>query len=165
MALVAEDGTGLNNATSYISLADAETYWTDYGSPAEWDAATDAEKSAALMYATRWLDDNFQWYSLIYTTTQALGWPRWSFFDSENREIASGTVPQRIKDATCELALAHLKDNLNSADNEGIKSESIGDASVTYSASSNQKSYSYVKLSLKEYGMTSKSKENRLYRN
>ena len=165
MALVAETGAGLSNANSYISLTDANTYWADYGSPADWDNATDAEKSSALMYATRWLDDNYQWYSLIYKTTQSLGWPRWSFYDSENREIASGAVPQRIKDATCELALAHLKDNLNSVDNEGIKSEKIGDASVTYSSSSNQKSYSFIKLSLKEYGMASKAKENRLYRN
>lgn len=165
MSLVAEDGTGLSNANSYISLAAANTYWVDYGSPTEWDAASTTEKSAALMYATRWLDDNFAWYSTIYSVTQNLGWPRWSYYDNENREVPSGTVPQRVKDATCEIALVHLKDGLNSSDNEGIKSEKIGDASVTYSSSNNQKSYSFVKVSLRQYGTSGKGSVNSLYRN
>ena len=164
MGLVVEDGTGLSNANSYISLADANTYWIDHGSPSEWDAATTTEKSAALMYATRWLDDNFDWYSYIYTYTQSLGWPRNTYFDNENRQIDGATVPQRIKDATCELALYHLKDNINSVDNDGVLSEKVGDSSITYTKSGAQKSFSFLRMSLRQYGMAGKSKSNILYR-
>ena len=37
MALIVEDGTGLANAESYVSVADATTYHTNYGNTA-WTA-------------------------------------------------------------------------------------------------------------------------------
>jgi hypothetical protein len=163
MALIPETGEGLSNANTYISLADANTYWTERGSPSEWDSANVAEKSAALLYATAWLDDNFRWYSYVYKTTQSLGWPRYSYFDDEGREVPSATVHQKIKDATCEMALNHLKGNINSSDNEGIKSEKLGDASITYSGGSSSKSYSFIKVGLRQYGIP-KAINNSIYR-
>ena len=168
--MIVEDGTGLSNSDSYLSVADADTYWTAHGSPTDWTGATTANKEAALVYATRWLDDNFSWLSNIYKTTQALDWPRWSYYDSEGRTIAVG-VPQRIKDATAELALAWVSGELySSSGQESISSEKVGNSSVTYrngsysSSSGSYRSFGDIKLMLREYGSASKSTVNILYR-
>lgn len=160
MALVVEDGTGLSTAESYISVADADTYFTNHGSPSDWTSAATAEKESALRYATSFLDDSYSWYSSIINTDQALGWPRVDYWDSEGR-IISG-VPQKIKDATCEMALEHLKNSLNFDDTENIESESYGDASVKYKGTS--KTYSSIKRTLREFGNTGSTTTSILYR-
>ena len=155
MAFVVEDGTIVANANSYVSLTYANTYFTDRGSPAEWTAATDASKQAALIYATTWLDQNIAWYSTIQNLNQTLGWPRINFFDREGRVVGgTGVIPVPVKDATCELALQWLREDFTSSVNEGIKSESIGNTSITYATSRTNKNYTFVKSTLKDYGST-----------
>jgi hypothetical protein len=161
---VVEDGTGLSTATSYVSVADADSYVSTMGGNATWEAATNAQKQGALMYATRYLDDSFQWYSFIYSTSQALGWPRNSFTDKEGRTIPAATVHEPIKNATVEMALAHLSGGINETSSEGIQSEKIGDSSITYRAGGSQKSYSFVKVSLRQYGISSALRNNDIYR-
>jgi hypothetical protein len=151
------------SANSYITVADADAYFTGRGSPSAWTSLTTAQKEGALIYATEWLDSNYSWYSTICTTTQALGFPRNSGFDSEGRTIMGcGVIPTKIKNATCEMALQHINENLYSTEREGLKSQSFGDASETYSSSS--RSFSGIKLSLAEYGSTGKTKVNILWR-
>lgn len=151
------------DANSYVNIVDADLYFTDMGSPAEWTGATVAQKQAALMYATMWLDSTFTWYSTICLYNQRLGWPRFQFIDTEGRFIGgSGVIPKRIKDATCELALEHIKNSINSSDLEGVQSESVGSSSITYSKAS--KSYSFIKMSLNEYGTPSKANSKIIYR-
>lgn len=160
MALVVESGSGDVNSESYISVADADSYFSDHGSPSEWTSATTAEKEAALRYATTYLDDNYEWYSSLLTRTQALDWPRNPYLDSQSRYISG--VPQKIKDATCEMALEHLKDSLNYDDTENIESEKYGDASIKYRGT--RKSYSHIKKMLSEFGNTGSASSNVLYR-
>lgn len=113
MALVTEDGTGKADAESFVSLPDAETYFTNHVAPAKWSAATDAQKEAALRYATAWVDLGFDWSGSVVSTTQALSWPREGVADRDGREIASSVVPQSVQDATCEVAAAHLSKAVN----------------------------------------------------
>ena len=151
------------SANSYVSIADADTYFDDRGKPSDWENAGLGTCQAALIYATAWLDQNFTWYSTIYSTDQALGWPRVQYYDAEGRQVGgSGVIPQKVKDAVCEMALQWIKDDFTSTDNEGIESESIGDASITYRKST--KSYSFIKIMLKEYGTPNKSNNPTLYR-
>lgn len=160
MSLVVEDGSGLSTAESYISAADCDAYFSEHGDPSEWTSATTAEKEAALRYATSYLDDNYEWYSSLLTRTQALDWPRNPYLDSQGRYIEG--VPQKIKDATCEMALEHLKSSLNFDDTDGIQSEKYGDASVTYRGT--RKAYSPIKKMLTEFGNTGSASSNILYR-
>ena len=50
MALIVEDGSRVDNSNTYISLADAETYMDDR-IDANWSAAPDSQKNAALIEA------------------------------------------------------------------------------------------------------------------
>ena len=155
MAFTVETGSIVANANSYVSIADANTYFTDRGSPTEWDSAYESDRKAALIYATTWLDQNISWYSSIQDLDQTLGWPRINFFDREGRTIGgTGVIPVPIKNATCELALQWLREDFTSSVNEGIKSESIGNTSITYATSRTNKNYTFIKSTLKDYGST-----------
>lgn len=57
MALIVETGEGLPEATSYISLADANAYFIGKRlHSAAWTTALDATKEVALAQAAIWLD-------------------------------------------------------------------------------------------------------------
>ena len=59
MAIIMEDGTGLANANSFISVAGADAYWTEVTMPALWASASNSEKEAALVQATRYMEKRF----------------------------------------------------------------------------------------------------------
>lgn len=134
MALIVEDGTGLATADSYVSEADATAYFADRGSPTAWTGASSANREAALRYATAWLDGRYRWVGAVVRSTQALRWPRCSAEDDEGRLLASNTVPQRVKDATCEAALSHLSNALNATLERGgeIEREKVGPLETVY---------------------------------
>jgi hypothetical protein len=132
MTLILEDGTGLSNAESYASVAEANTYFTNRNITA-W-TGTDAVKEAALRKATDYLDATYSWAgSGILVDTQALGFPRLDLYDSEGRDISS-TVPKKLKNATCELALASLSGDLlkNKENSNFVKREKVGSIEVEY---------------------------------
>ena len=97
MALEVEDGTGKEDADSYLSLADADLYWDNHGAPSEWTGADDSDKEGALRYGTDFLDGKFTWRGFITTSTQALGWPRGGVFDDEGRLLDSESIPRVVR--------------------------------------------------------------------
>jgi hypothetical protein len=103
MALIVEDGTGLDNAESYVSVVDCGTYCTAHALSA-W-TGTDAAKESALRNATQYIDTN---YSFKYEKTyveQALEFPRyyWDWDDA---------LMNRLRSACCELAVKALSGSL-----------------------------------------------------
>lgn len=134
MALIVEDGSGMDDADSYISLADADAYHTAHGSPAAWTAATDATKESALRMATVWLDAHFRWIGVIFDGDQALGWPRSGAVDRERRVLSSDIVPTRVAEACAHLALYHLSAALDAALERGdmVQSVTVGPVSIVY---------------------------------
>lgn len=158
MALTVEDGSVVSGAESYLSVADADTYFTNHGSPSDWTGATTAAKEAALRYATRWLDQNFTWKSNIYSTSQVLDWPRIAFYDDDDRTIGGvNNMPQELLDATAEMALAHIQESLVEPGNN-IYRERVGSAEVVYNgAGGSKKSYHFVSRMLHRLGRPSTS--------
>lgn len=111
MAFTVEDGTGLPTANAYISEADADTYHADRGNAA-WAAAASADKETAIVRATDFLDQEFTWQGVRRTDTQRLEWPREDVFDAEDAEVAFDAVPRQIEEATAEVALIALTEDL-----------------------------------------------------
>ncbi len=107
MALVVEDGTGKSNANAYVDLI----FWVDYFE-ARNDLTTaekeDEDIDAAILYATRDIDQSFEWDGYRKTLAQALGWPRLGAYDKEDRLIDSSTIPTTLKEAVCERGREHL---------------------------------------------------------
>lgn len=103
MALIPEDGTGLVDADSYISVAYADDYHSSFGN-SQWALLTTGQKEIAIRKATEHLDFTYQWKGVLFSENQSLGWPRSSAYDKEGRDI-SEMVPELVKKATAELAL------------------------------------------------------------
>jgi hypothetical protein len=119
ITIVVEDGTGIANANSYISVGDADAYQLNRGRSA-W-AALDADaKSSALIQATEFVDSTFAWIGKRKTSTQALKWPRIYGLDSDGVEIVLTDsdgfeitgVPSVIPKSVAEAAFLSLDNNL-----------------------------------------------------
>lgn len=114
MAIVVEDGTGLANAVSYLSVANADSHhaargnvrWTTGAAAA---VVTNEQKEAALVKATDFLDKFFgrKFIGGKYSQEQALAWPREDAIDPNGFDLRL-EVPRQLKMATAELALRAL---------------------------------------------------------
>ncbi len=129
--IVVEDGTGLANAVSYVSVADADTYHAARGNTA-WAGTADL-KEAALVRATQALDGRYHWPGTLYSTTQALDWPRTNAYDIDGNEITG--IPKGVIDATCEAALIELVEPnaLAPSVEVGVAREKVGGIDINYS--------------------------------
>jgi hypothetical protein len=160
MSLIVEDGSLVANANSYVSLAYANTYFSDRANPIEWYESTEEIKQAALIYATAWVDSNYKWKSSIISTNQSLGWPRVAYLNSDGKTIEG--IPKKLKEAVCEMALNWIKEDFSSSEREGIETEKIGSSSITYRTGS--KNYTYIKSLLRDYGSSGISRNPLLTR-
>ena len=138
ITLVVEDGTGLSNANTYVSLADADTYFESHVYSSGWDATADASKNIALAMATRLLDAYFVFEGKKIGDTQALEFPRFDIKDRSGFLIQSTTIPQALKDATGEYAQFMIaSDRTADASGKGFKLLSAG--SLTMQPDTNDK--------------------------
>ena len=106
---IVEDGTGLENSTSYVALDYASTYAESFFSEADyitWSEASDASLERVLNRATMYLDSTYQFLGEKSTATQALQFPRAYLYDFKG-DLISG-VPNDIKKAVCLVAIRLL---------------------------------------------------------
>lgn len=134
--MVVEDGTGLSNADSFVSVAYADTYFSTRGVTA-WASLTN--KEALLIKATDYIEAVYSeaWKGVTLKDTQSLSFPR---------IIDDATVyPDRLKKAVCELALkANSGDLLVDVEQRTIE-EKVDVITVKYAEYSDQKTqYSMV---------------------
>lgn len=106
MAFVVEDGTSKEDANSYISVADADTYIAVFTTRTAWDEATTSAKEIALQRATQYLDN---YYGARYKGTrrdqdQALMWPRIWAKDLDGFTFPCDELPACLVNATAEVA-------------------------------------------------------------
>ena len=122
MAITIDATAGGANANSFVTVAEAEAYLEAHVDSLEWDTATDPE--AALVEAARDLSAA-RWKGQRTASGQALAWPR---AECPNPDAAWGTaipqfnsdeIPQRIKDAQCELALYYARESASPFGLEG----------------------------------------------
>lgn len=100
---------GGSSSNSYVSVADADSYFDDHLNVTAWTANTDKQE-AALVMATRRLEDEF-YQGEKAASSQALQWPRINATDKDGEEYGSTIIPDPIKFATYELALRILNDD------------------------------------------------------
>lgn len=114
MTLIVENGTGLSNAESYASVADADAYLAAYGVPATWAAADDAAKEIALRKATRYLDAVYahDWPGCVKNPDQALAWPRYGAERQDGVCLDSASVPTAVKQATSYMAARATEEDI-----------------------------------------------------
>lgn len=141
MALIVEDGNGLVNAESYISVADATTYHANRGN-ADWVAiASDTIREQLLRKATEYMMAVYRlrWAGYRYNSTQALDWPRLCVPILDT--ITANQFPQyvdfnivtvAVKNACAELALKANAEALMADLGQGVIREKVDVIEVEY---------------------------------
>jgi hypothetical protein len=94
----------------YTIVADADAYLGASLYATDWTGALADDKARALVMATR-LIDRQAWLGAKTEAANTQDWPRSGLEDEEGTAISSATIPQFLKDATCELALDLLGDS------------------------------------------------------
>ena len=125
-------------ANSFVTLAEANTYFETVPSSTDWDNKTDDAKNRALISATRWID-TLNFYGDRCDADQALSWPR-NNYHVDRVELACSAIPNDIKYATYELAnaLANDTDSITgtTGDTGLYESVKLGEMEVKYNTSS-----------------------------
>ena len=126
------------SANSYVTLAEANTYFETVPDSSTWTDKTDDQKNRALIAATRWID-SFIFYGDRCDQGQALKFPRTNY-QVDRVELSCSTIPNNIKYAQYELAraLANETDAMtgNTGTDGNIEQVKLGDIQVKYNTKS-----------------------------
>ncbi len=137
MAVTIIATAGSASANSFVTEAEADAYMDARPNATAWTGTL--PKQQALVQATRQLSA-LQWIGTRVDDTQALSWPRqWAInFDAPTGTTywATDAIPQWLKDATCELALASLvagtTDIFALPSTEGVIEKTVGPLTTVY---------------------------------
>jgi len=126
------------SANSYVTLAEANTYFETVPDSTTWDDKTVDQKNRALIAATRWID-SFVYFGDRCDHGQALKFPR-NNYQVDDVELACTAIPVNIKYAQYELARALANDTDamtgNIGTNGNIAEAKLGDLEVKYNTAS-----------------------------
>ena len=126
------------NSNSYVTLAEANSYFETVPDSSTWTDKTDDAKNRALISACRWID-SLNYYGDRCDEEQALKWPR-NNYEVDDVELVCTAIPNGIKYAQYELAraLANETDSLtgNKGTDGNIEEVKLGEIEVKYAKSS-----------------------------
>jgi len=136
--------------TSFCTVAEADIYFNDRLFSDAWFSSISADKQKALNMATRKIN-NVPFVGVKEDTLQENAFPRcyrYSAFLNQYEATFNGlnwycdiTVPQAIKDACCEEALALIETGTSERgklQRDGVQSFSVGGLSETYKKGANK---------------------------
>jgi hypothetical protein len=123
--IVVETGSGSATANSYVSEAELTAYAADRG------ITVTGTKSELLIRAMDYIESK-DFLGTKGTRTQALVFPRFGIF-LNNYELSSSAIPQLLKDAQMETAIA-VGDGVDPLDNQARQTvkEKVGSLEVEY---------------------------------
>ena len=129
--MIVEDGTGLTDSNSYVSVVFADDYFSARG-VSEWADLETEVKEQLLIKATDFIDNIYQWNGKRQFKTQALRFPRVDIRDYEGTEIKG--IPTCLKQAVCDASLIANGGELFQTQeaNGQVVSEKIGELAFTY---------------------------------
>ncbi|MDF1791447.1 MAG: hypothetical protein P1U88_06020 [Thalassobaculaceae bacterium] len=132
----------------YADMAEADAYFAARNI-GNWADASTAEREAALLRATTYLDGRYSWIGVRADGEQPLGWPRLDAVDAEGRFHRG--VPLSVRHACAELALIALSQDLAPLAERGgrILSERVGSVELRYADDAPVgRAYPYIDLLL-----------------
>lgn len=103
MALIIEDGSGLQNSQSYVTVAELNAFALARGVDLP---ATDPEKEALLVSASDFLQ-TLNFIGRRLTREQALSWPR-EGVKIDGFAVAKDEIPREVKEAQLQAAVDSL---------------------------------------------------------
>ena len=122
---------------SYVTTEEVDAYAALSVNGSDWVNATQSEKDAAIVSAARAIDRQpLKGRKYDYWTPQTMAFPRYiEDYNSYATMISDTTIPQQVKDAQCEEALAlfaHANDTRLELARLGMSSATIDGVSEAY---------------------------------
>jgi hypothetical protein len=105
MSLIVENGTGLSNAESLISVSELISHHVNRGNT-NINLLSTQEAEEALRRTSDYFLQTYKdrWKGCLLNTTQALDWPRSGIVLNDGSIVYPGTIPARVKQAFADLA-------------------------------------------------------------
>lgn len=132
MAVVINATPKSPTANSFVTLAEAEAYMAERLNVTAWTGGDDKKSQALITASYRVNQEQFEGYQT--TTSQNLKWPREGATDDDGEEYDPDTIPNIIKWATYEEALALLnrgnQDLLHNTGLEEYKRVKVGELEI-----------------------------------
>lgn len=131
MTIIVEDGSIVAQANSYMSIAEADTYFTlQRPNATDWEDLDDETKEASLRFAVKLLDGECWLGYRTSPSTQVLAFPRANLYHADRRQyFSSSEIPEFLKCAQAELAVALAREDrtltAESAGGSGLKRAKI----------------------------------------
>ena len=126
------------SSNSYVTLAEANSYFETTPESSTWDNKTDDQKNRSLISATRWIE-GLNFFGERCDDGQALQWPR-NNYSVDSVDFACSVIPEKIKQAQYELARALANDPDAITGNKGTagvaKEVELGELKVKYNEAS-----------------------------
>jgi hypothetical protein len=151
--LIIEDGTGVVDANSYITVAEAKAYASNRGV----DLGSDDAIAANLVLAADYMETKGPYTDIPYSQTQGLSFPR-----RERIGSPSLGIPANIKKAQAQLLL-DIKESgallttsrqyaLKKRKLEGLEQEWAVGANAVYKPSAKHEMFDYYMRAFRQYG-------------
>lgn len=161
MALVLDSTPLSPTQNTYVSAAEMEEYVQDRVVDADvqtsWAVLSANQKATYLVNASRALDTGVSWIGDQYSRDQLLKWPRVNGW-IEGFLLDVTTVPERIKEATCEMALWSLSNGgaVSVSNQESFERIWVGPIKLNMNVADGQPAVTYfpdiVAQILRDYG-------------
>ena len=123
------------SSNSYVTRAEADTYFGDRLHADTWSDAAALDKDKALLWAAKLLDTRVAWSGIIANYKQSLAWPRSEVISINGGQYFLPTeIPNFVKYAQIELALSLIgSDRTLDPQTAGIVAMSVpGAVSLTF---------------------------------
>ena len=162
--MIVEDGTGLEDANSYVNIEDYKTYWIDRN--IDISNKSDIELQASLVLATQYIDNNYNFVGYKSSHKQSLEFPRYNAYTREGYRING--VPKKLIYAVNEAGYMSLNGtSLFASTQSDIKerTEDVGPIKTTYKYGdipTGRITYQVIKIYLKDL-LRNKSTKVRRY--
>lgn len=115
MALVVDATVGGIASNSYQTVTEIDDYFltrVPASISAQWADADPADKAAAAVMATMWMDTLIHWTHYPTTPTQALLWPQYGQWHRNGwTMVPLDVIPRELKNCHAEIALYLLQDD------------------------------------------------------
>lgn len=115
----------------YADVDEADAYFLARN-VSSWAEAASADREAALLKATVYLDGHYRWIGVLADSAQPLAWPRLGATDTEGRTHVG--IPPAVKHACAELAWIALSQDLAPSAERGgrVVGERVGPVEIRY---------------------------------
>lgn len=130
MAVTIEATVGSENSNSYVTLAEANSYFESRIGSELWTVANNDKRAMALITAANDIDRLLNPNGTIASDTQAMNFPRVGLVDPKGRNVLPTIIPVEIKKAQYEQAF-YLLSTGGSINNPAVLGKGILRAQVS----------------------------------